>query len=118
MRVDGYKVLLNTISDGIQTTRGIFGSDDLTTNLMINKINNLFPDVLISGYLCPEFTTAENLVSKYKEFFSSQKLYRSVARSTKQESFIDLLKKEIDFDFNIVAVGGAFEWVVETKEGS
>ena len=120
LRVDGYKVFLNTISDGIQndTRHFFFGSDDLTTNLMINKINNLFPDVLISGYLCPEFTTAENLVAKYKEFFSSLEtdiVWVSLGLP-KQEIFIDLLKREIDFDFNVVAVGGVFEWVAETKK--
>ena len=119
-RVDGYKVFLNTISDSIetQTKHFFFGSDESTTKLMINRIRNLFPNVLISGYLCPEYTSAENLVKKYKEEFlglETDIVWVSLG-FPKQEIFIDLLRKEIDLDFNLVGVGGVFEWVAETKK--
>ncbi len=39
-RVDGYKVFLQTISDGLDKNRShyFFGSDELTTKLMIEKL--------------------------------------------------------------------------------
>ena len=119
-RVDGYKVFLNTISDSIETQSRhfFFGSDEFTTKLMINKIRNLFPNVQISGYICPEITSAENLVKKHREDFL--KLETDIVWVSlgfpKQEIFIDLLRKEIDLDFNFVGIGGVFEWVAGTKK--
>ena len=34
---------------------------------MINKLTEKFPDIKITGYLCPEFMSAEDLVKNYKE---------------------------------------------------
>ena len=68
-RVDGYKVFLQTIEDGLSTgTRHyFFGNNEEITTLMINKLNQKFPDMIIAGYLCPEIMSAEDLVKRYKD---------------------------------------------------
>ena len=69
LRVDGYKVFLQTIENGLSsgTKHYFFGNNDKTTQLMINKLTEKFPDMKISGYICPEFMGADDLVKKYKE---------------------------------------------------
>ena len=119
-RVDGYKVFLTTISDGIggQKKHYFFGSDEKTTNLMINKLRSLFPEVLISGYICPEYTSPENLVSKYKNQLlniDADIVWISLG-FPKQEVFINLIQKEINLNYNLVGVGGVFDWVAGTKK--
>ena len=119
-RVDGYKVFLTTISDGIKNQKKhyFFGSDERTTNLMISELSNLFPEILICGYSCPEYTTPEDLMSKYKNNFlniDADIIWVSLG-FPKQEVFIDLLKKEINLNSNLVGVGGVFDWVAGTKK--
>ena len=68
-RVDGYKVFLQTIENGLSrgTRHYFFGNNDKITQLMINKLTEKFPYIKIAGYICPEFMSADDLVEKYKE---------------------------------------------------
>jgi len=119
-RVDGYKVFLQTIEDGLSsgTRHYFFGNNDEITMLMINKLTQKFPDIKIAGYLCPEIMNAEDLVERYKEELKSINadiIWVSLG-FPKQELFIDRLCNEIDTSVNFVGVGAVFEWVAETKK--
>jgi N-acetylglucosaminyldiphosphoundecaprenol N-acetyl-beta-D-mannosaminyltransferase len=119
-RVDGYKVFLQTIEDGLSsgTRHYFFGNNEKIITLMINKLNQKFPDMKIAGYLCPEIMNAEDLVERYKEEIKSINadiIWVSLG-FPKQELFIDRLCNEIDTSVNFVGVGAVFEWVAETKK--
>jgi len=119
-RVDGYKVFLQTIEKGLihGTRHYFFGNNDETTQLMIGKLTQKFPDVKIAGYLCPEVMSADDLVERYKEEIKSidaEIIWVSLG-FPKQELFIDKLCNEIDTPINFVGVGAVFEWVAETKK--
>jgi len=119
-RVDGYKVFLQTIEDGLSTgTRHyFFGNNEKTTQLMINKLSQKFPDRKIDGYLCPLVMSAENLVEKYKEEIKNidtDIIWVSLG-FPKQELFIDTIYGEIETSINFVGVGAVFEWVAGTKK--
>ena len=68
-RVAGYKVFLQTIADGLDTNRRhyFFGNNEQTTQQMIEKLKEMFPNIKISGHVCPEQMDAEELAIKYKE---------------------------------------------------
>ena len=119
-RVDGYKVFLQTIENGLSsgTRHYFFGNNEETTQLMINKLTQKFPDIKIAGYLCPEVMNANDLVEKYKEELrnvNADIIWVSLG-FPKQELFIDRLCNEIDTSVNFVGVGAVFEWVAETKK--
>jgi len=119
-RVDGYKVFLQTIEDGLSTgTRHyFFGNNEEITTLMINKLNQKFPDMIIAGYLCPEIMSAEDLVKRYKDEIKTVNadiIWVSLG-FPKQELFINTLCNEIDTSINFVGVGAVFEWVAGTKK--
>jgi N-acetylglucosaminyldiphosphoundecaprenol N-acetyl-beta-D-mannosaminyltransferase len=119
-RVDGYKVFLQTIEDGLSTgTRHyFFGNNEEITTLMINKLNQNFPDMIIAGYLCPEIMSAEDLVKRYKDEIKTVNadiIWVSLG-FPKQELFIDALCNDIDTPINFVGVGAVFEWVAGTKK--
>jgi N-acetylglucosaminyldiphosphoundecaprenol N-acetyl-beta-D-mannosaminyltransferase len=119
-RVDGYKVFLQTIENGLSsgTRHYFFGNNEETTQLMINKLTKKFPDVKISGYLCPEFMNANDLVENYKEeivCINADIIWVSLG-FPKQELFIDILCNELDTSINFVGIGAVFEWVAETKK--
>jgi N-acetylglucosaminyldiphosphoundecaprenol N-acetyl-beta-D-mannosaminyltransferase len=119
-RVDGYKVFLQTIENGLNrgTKHYFFGNSEEITQLMINKLSEKFPDMKITGYLCPEFKSADDLVKKYKEEINSVNadiIWVSLG-FPKQELFIDALCNEIDTPINFVGVGAVFEWVAGTKK--
>ena len=119
-RVDGYKVFLQTIEDGLSTgTRHyFFGNNEEITTLMINKLNQKFPDMKIAGYLCPEIISAEDLVKRYKDEIKTVNadiIWVSLG-FPKQELFIDVLCNDIDTPINFVGVGAVFEWVAGTKK--
>ena len=48
-RVDGYKVFLQTIADGLEagTTHYFFGNNEATTLQMIKNLKNLFPGIKV-----------------------------------------------------------------------
>ena len=119
-RVDGYKVFLQTIADGLEagTTHYFFGNNEATTLQMIKNLKNLFPGIKISGYICPENLTAEDLALKYKDKFEDIEtdiVWVSLG-FPKQELFIDKIFSEISPETNFVGIGGVFDWVAGTKK--
>ena len=119
-RVDGYKVFLQTIENGLNFSKRhyFFGNNKAVTELMIEKLTQKFPDIKIAGYLCPEFMGAEGLVQRYKdeiESINADIVWVSLG-FPKQEMFIDKLCNEINSPVNFVGVGAVFEWVAGTKK--
>ena len=119
-RVDGYKVFLQTIEDGLNIGKRhyFFGNNEAITQLMIDRLTQNFPDIKIAGYLCPEFMSANDLVKKYKDEIdniAADIVWVSLG-FPKQEIFIDKLCNEIDSPVNFVGVGAVFEWVAGTKK--
>ena len=119
-RVDGYKVFLQTISDGLDTNRRhyFFGNNEETTLKMIEKLKKMFPNIQISGYICPEHMTAEELAIKYKKDLHSTNadiVWVSLG-FPKQEQFIENICDESDSNKNYVGIGGVFDWVAGTKK--
>ncbi len=118
-RVDGYKVFLQTIADGLETNTDhyFFGNNETTTQQMIENLKNIFPDIKISGYICPENLAAEELALKYKDKFA--KIETDIVWVSlgfpKQELFIEKIYNEINPKTNFVGIGGVFDWVAGTK---
>jgi len=118
-RVDGYKVFLQTIEEGISKSKKhyFFGNNEKTTTLMIENLVKMFPEIIISGYHCPEFMTADELVFNNKETIKEldvDVIWISLG-FPKQELFIDQLCNEIKPKANIVGVGAVFEWMSGEK---
>ena len=118
-RVDGYKVFLQTIEEGISKSKKhyFFGNNEKTTTLMIKNLVKMFPEIIISGYHCPEFMTADELVFNNKETIKeldADIIWVSLG-FPKQELFIDQLYNEIKPKANIVGVGAVFEWMSGEK---
>ena len=118
-RVDGYKLFLQTISDGLEanTRHYFFGNNEKTTLEMIKNLKNKYPNINISGYICPENLSADDLASKYKDKFikiDADIVWVSLG-FPKQELFIEKIYNEINPDTNFVGIGGVFEWVAGTK---
>ena len=119
-RVDGYKVFLRTIEDGLNKNRShyFFGSDENTTKLMIKNLKKVYPEIQISGYICPEIMDSDQLVEKYLDEvrnINADIVWVSLG-FPKQEMFIDKLSQTININSNFVGIGGVFEWVAETKK--
>ena len=120
LRVDGYKVFLQTIENGLDKNRShyFFGSDELTTKLMIKNLKKLYPEIQINGYICPEIMEFDQLAEKYIDEIkkiSADIVWVSLG-FPKQEMFIDKVCRAIDINSNFVGIGGVFEWVAETKK--
>ena len=119
-RVDGYKVFLQTIADGLNKNRThyFFGSNEITTKLMIKNLKKAYPEIQISGYICPEIMDSDQLVEKY--FDEVRNINADIVWVSlgfpKQEIFIDKLSQTININSNFVGIGGVFEWVAETKK--
>ena len=98
-RVDGYKVFLQTIKDGLDKDKKhfFFGNNDAATLLLIDKLNAMFPEIKITGHLCPEFLSGDELVAKYKSVFEAidaDIVWVSLG-FPKQEVFIDKLCNKV-----------------------
>ena len=110
---------LQTIENGLCCTKHyFFGNNDKITQLMIDQLIERFPNVKITGYLCPKFMSANELVDKYKdeiESINTDIIWVSLG-FPKQELFIDALCNEIDTTANFVGIGAVFEWVAGTKK--
>ena len=120
LRVDGYKLFLQTISDGLEanTRHYFFGNNEETTLEMIKNLKSEFQNVNISGYICPENLSADDLASKYKDKFikiDADIVWVSLG-FPKQELFIDKIFNEISPETNFVGIGGVFDWVAGTKK--
>ena len=119
-RVDGYKVFLRTIEEGLDRncSHYFFGSNEHITELMITNLKKDYPEIQISGYICPEFMESEKLIEKYVD--EIQNIDADIVWVSlgfpKQEMFIDQVNKTIDINSNFVGIGGVFEWVAGTKK--
>ena len=119
-RVDGYKVFLRTIEEGLDRncSHYFFGSNEHITELMITNLKKDYPEIQISGYICPEFMESEKLIEKYID--EIQNIDADIVWVSlgfpKQEMFIDQVNKTIDINSNFVGIGGVFEWVAGTKK--
>ena len=119
-RVDGYKVFLQTIADGLDTNRRhyFFGNNEQTTQQMIEKLKEMFPNIKISGYICPAQMSAEELALKYTKDFhniNTDIVWVSLG-FPKQELFIEKICDEVNSNANFVGIGGVFDWVAGTKK--
>ena len=119
-RVDGYKVFLQTISDGLETNKKhyFFGNNKKTTQQMIEKLKKMYPNIKISGFICPEHMSAEELSLQYKNEFeniNADIVWVSLG-FPKQEIFIDKICNEINMNLNFVGIGAVFDWVAGTKK--
>tara|TARA_X000000368_G_scaffold13097_1_gene10528 strand:- start:3036 stop:3770 length:735 start_codon:yes stop_codon:yes gene_type:complete len=119
-RVDGYKVFLQTIEDGLDAGRKhyFFGNNENITQLMIEKLYIMFPEIKINGHLCPKFLDADELVEKYKDDIKKidADIFWVSLGFPKQELFIDKLCNEIETSANFVGIGAVFEWVAGKKK--
>ena len=118
-RVDGYKVFLETIQEGLKhdTKHYFFGNNEETVQLMIKNIKEKFPNIKIEGYLCPDVLSSSELVSLYKETLSKTNaniLWISLG-FPKQELFMYELVNTVEVNSNLVGIGGVFNWVAGTK---
>ena len=119
-RVDGYKVFLRTIEEGLDRncSHYFFGSNEHTTELMITNLKKDYPEIQISGYICPEFMESEKLIEKYVD--EIQNIDADIVWVSlgfpKQEMFIDQVNLTMDINSNFVGIGGVFEWVAGTKK--
>ena len=119
-RVDGYKVFLQTVENGLSrgTRHYFFGNNENTTQQMIEELKVMFPNIQISGYICPEQMAAEELALKYKKDFQSINadiVWVSLG-FPKQEQFIEKICNQVDSNINFVGIGGVFDWVAGTKK--
>ena len=119
-RVDGYKVFHQTIKDGLVNDKKhyFFGNNESTMLLMISKLIDMYPEIKITGHLCPEFMSSNEIVAKYKdniESIDADIVWVSLG-FPKQEIFIDKLCNEVKVSTNFVGVGAVFEWVAGTKK--
>ena len=119
-RVDGYKVFLRTIEEGLDRncSHYFFGSNEHITELMITNLKKDYPEIQISGYICPEFMESEKLIEKYVD--EIQNIDADIVWVSlgfpKQEIFIDQVNLTMDINSNFVGIGGVFEWVAGTKK--
>ena len=119
-RVDGYKLFLNTIQEGIEsnTSHYFFGNTQEVTTKMIDEIIKIHPKVNIKGFTCPPMHEANEL-SEMKYLEDILKLNPDIVWVSlgfpKQEQFIDLINKKYDINSNMVGIGAVFEWVAKTK---
>ena len=63
-RVDGYKLFLETIKAGLnkRTAHYLYGNNEFTTKIMIEKLEKLYPGINISGYYCPPILDSSKLL--------------------------------------------------------
>ena len=118
-RVDGYKVFLQTLEDGLDRNRShyFFGSDQLTTELMIKNLKKDYPEIQISGYICPEFMESDQLIEKYAheiENINADIVWVSLG-FPKQEKLINLIRNKYTINSNLVGIGFTFDWTAGTK---
>jgi N-acetylglucosaminyldiphosphoundecaprenol N-acetyl-beta-D-mannosaminyltransferase len=118
-RVDGYKVFLKTIEDGLKnnTSHFFYGSNKKIVKLMIRNLKRIYPEINIIGYSCPPNLSVEELIVDFKKTKSnsSPQITWVCLGFPKQELFIHSLNKEFDSTSNFVGIGAVFEWVAGTK---
>ena len=120
MRVDGYKLFLETIERGLSNnvSHYFFGNSEEIVLKMIESIKTKYADVNIKGFTCPPNLGYEELSDeKYINDINTKNpdiLWVSLG-FPKQEKFMNLIKKNNSINTNMVGVGAVFEWVAGTK---
>ena len=120
MRVDGYKLFLETIERGLSNnvSHYFFGNSEEIVLKMIENIKTKYADVNIKGFTCPPNLGYEELSDeKYINDINTKNpdiLWVSLG-FPKQEKFINLIRKNNSINTNMVGVGAVFEWVAGTK---
>ena len=115
-RVDGYKVFLKTIENGLKsnTKHFFFGSSKDITDIMCKKLKEKYPTINIAGVFNPEVLNVDELTLKYQNFFNNidtDIVWVSLG-FPKQELFINNINPN---NKNFVGVGAVFEWIAGTK---
>jgi N-acetylglucosaminyldiphosphoundecaprenol N-acetyl-beta-D-mannosaminyltransferase len=115
-RVDGYKVFIKTIEDGLEKNKQhfFFGSSKTITDKMCKNLLEKYPTINISGVFNPEFLDTTELNLKYDSFFTNidaDIVWVSLG-FPKQELFINNIHPN---NKNFVGVGAVFEWIAGTK---
>ena len=120
MRVDGYKLFLQTIERGLSNnvSHYFFGNSEEIVLKMVETIKTKYPNVNIKGFTCPPNLNYEELSDEKYIYDINTKnpdiLWVSLG-FPKQEKFINLIKKNNSMNINMVGVGAVFEWVAGTK---
>ena len=118
-RVDGYKVFLKTLEDGLKhnTSHYFYGSNEKVVGLMINNLKKLYPEINIAGYSCPPNLSVEELIDHFKNtnLNITPQITWVCLGFPKQELFIHSLTEKFTSSSNFVGIGAVFEWVAGTK---
>ena len=120
MRVDGYKLFLQTIERGLDNnvSHYFFGNSEEIVLKMIEKLKAKYADINIKGFTCPPNLTFEELSDeKFVHDINTKNpdiLWVSLG-FPKQEKFINSIRKNNSINTNMVGVGAVFEWVAGTK---
>ena len=120
MRVDGYKLFIETIERGLSNnvSHYFFGNSEEIVLKMIEKLKAKYADINIKGFTCPPNLGYEELSDeKYINDINTKNpdiLWVSLG-FPKQEKFINLIRKNNSINTNMVGVGAVFEWVAGTK---
>ncbi len=119
-RVDGYKVFINTIKEGLDsgTSHYFFGNSKEVLEKMIINLKNEYPTLNISGHSSPPILDATDLSSsKYidKIIELNPDIIWISFGFPKQERVINLIRSKYKLTSNLVGIGFTFEWVAGTK---
>ena len=119
-RVDGYKVFLSTIQEGLSknTSHYFYGGKEHIVKKLIKKLETDFPNINIAGSFSPPIRNYKELTEE-KYIGDIQKTEPDIVWVSlgfpKQELFIDLLQNKYSIQSNLIGVGGVFEWAAGTK---
>ncbi len=115
-RVDGYNVFHETIKKGLKNNKShyFFGSDEETIKKLKKNLVHLYPEINISGYMCPPILSYKQLIDD--EWIDDLKnkdpdiVWVSLG-FPKQEEFIELIAERVEIKSNFIGIGGVFSWV-------
>ena len=115
-RVDGYNVFHETIKKGLKNNKShyFFGSDEETIKKLKKNLVHLYPEINISGYMCPPILSYKQLTDDQWVDDLKNKDPDIVWVSLgfpKQEEFIELVTKKVEIKSNFIGIGGVFHWV-------
>ena len=115
-RVDGYNVFHETIKKGLKNNKShyFFGSDEETIKKLKKNLALLYPEINISGYMCPPILSYKQLTEDQWVDDLKNKDPDIVWVSLgfpKQEEFIELVTKKVEIKSNFIGIGGVFHWV-------
>lgn len=116
-RLNGMKILLNTIELGLeaQTKHFFLGSSPEVLEKLKTQLKTKYPEVSIEGTLSPPFGTDDEIIkfidNNISKFINTDILWVGLGMP-KQEVIMHHLNQS---NLNIVGIGAVFEWVAGTK---